>query len=230
MSFPRTDAELAIWMKNFAQAFGTHAATLGFAPADVAAVQADAAMLDYLIGDLVPTYQSATQARTAYKNLIKDGPLGAPGGDPPHAPAIAAAPATVAPGIVPRLRQWIQRIKAASNYTPAIGQDFDIVGTEKDAFDDATTAKPTAKATALTGGHVRIEFNKRRFDGVWIESRRKGEADWTPLGVDLFSPYMDTRPPMQAGTPEVREYRLRYYDNDAPVGEWSDIVSATTTP
>lgn len=41
---------------------------------------------------------------------------------------------------------------------------------------------------------------------------------------------MDTRPPLQPNTPEVREYRGRFYDNDAPVGEWSDVVSITTKP
>lgn len=230
MSFPKADADLSIWIKNFGQAFATHATTLGFSAADVEAVQSDAAMFAYLVSDLLPSYQAAIQARTAYKNLLKNGPIGAPGGDPPPAPASGAAPKTVAPGILPRLRQWIQRIKAAPNYTEAIGQDFDIIGTEKDALDDTATARPTAKASAQPGSQVRIEFNKRGFDGVLIEGRRKGETDWTPLGVDLFSPFIDTRPPVQAGTPEVREYRLRFLLRDEAVGEWSDIISAITTP
>lgn len=230
MSIPKGEPELSIWLKNFAQGFATHGPALGFTAAEVAAVQADAAMLDYLISDLIPTYKSGLDARYSYKNLIKNGPAGAPGGAPPPAPSTGAAPATVAPGVLPRLRQLVQRIRYAPGYTEDIGKDLGIEDEEGSNAVDTDTAKPTAKATALPNHHVRIEFNKRRFDGVWIESRRKGDADWIPLGVDLYSPYMDTRPPAQAGTPEVREYRLRFYEGDAPIGEWSDIISITTTP
>lgn len=230
MAIPRSEPELLIWLKNFAQAFSTHGPALGFTAAEVAAVQADAAMLDYLVADLIPRHKSALDARYSYKNLIKNGPAGSPGGDPPPDPPKGTAPATVAPGVMPRLRQLVQRIRYAPGYTKDIGDELGMTGDDGGNVVDPDTAKPTAKATVLTGSQVRIEFDKRRFDGVWIESRRKGDADWTPLGVDLFSPYMDTRPPAQAGTPEVREYRLRYYDKDAPVGEWSDIISVTTTP
>lgn len=44
------------------------------------------------------------------------------------------------------------------------------------------------------------------------------------------SPFVDTRPPLEAGKAEVREYRLRYLRRDEPVGEWSDIITATTRP
>jgi hypothetical protein len=230
MSYPKADAELVIWFKNFAQKFGTHAPVLGFTAADVSAVQADAAMLNYLVGDVLPTYQNALQARTTYKNSMKDGPIGAPGGDPPAAPVTGAAPATVAPGIVPRLRQWIQRIKAAPNYTEAVGQDLDIIGVEKDAPGGDPKAKPTGKATALPDSQVRIEFNKRGHDGVVVEGRRAGEPGWMPLGIDLYSPFIDTRPPVESGKPEAREYRMRYLLRDEPTGEWSDILSVTTTP
>jgi hypothetical protein len=230
MSYPKADAEFVIWYKNFAQKFAAHAPALGFTAADVSAVQADGAMLDFLISDLLPTYQAALQARTSYKNLIKDGPLGTQGGDPPAAPSLGTAPATVAPGVVPRLRQLIKRIKSAPNYTQSIGQDLDITGAEGNAPGDVEKAKPAAKGFALPGSQVRIEFKKSGFDGVFIECRRKGETDWTKLGIDLFSPFIDARPPLEAGVPEVREYRLRFLLRDEAVGEWSDIISVITTP
>ena len=130
---------------------------------------------------------------------------------------------------MPRLRNLVNRIRLAPGYTEDIGKDLGIADEGSTSAPD-TTAKPTVKATAETGGHVRIEFNKRGFEGVWIEGRRKADADWAFLGIDLHSPFMDTRPPIQPNAPEVREYRLRYYDNDQPVGEWSDIKSVVTTP
>lgn len=37
-------------------------------------------------------------------------------------------------------------------------------------------------------------------------------------------------PPLTPGGSETREYRLRYLDRDEAVGDYSDIISATTTP
>lgn len=68
MPIPRTDTDLVLWLTNFANSFAAHAAALGFTEADVNAVRADAAMVNYLFGDLLPTYKSALQSRTSYKN------------------------------------------------------------------------------------------------------------------------------------------------------------------
>lgn len=229
MSYPKSEAELVIWFKNFAQVLSTHATALGLTAAEVAAMQADAAMLDFLITDFVPTTQAGLQSRVAFKNVLKDGPIGETGGDFPPPPAIGTPPTMVAPGILPRLRQLIQRIKTSPNYTEAIGQALAIVGAEKNTPDD-TSAKPTGKAIALPMSQVRLEFVKRGYSGVSIESRRAGETNWTVLGTDNFSPYIDTRPPLQAGKAEVREYRMRFLRRDEAVGEWSDISSVSTQP
>jgi len=231
MPIPRTDNELMVWLNNFSTSFGSHATALGFAEADVNSVKADAAMLNYLVGDLVPTYKAALQSRTSYKGLLMSGPVGAPGGEPPPLPTTATAPALVTPGIVPRLRLLVQRIQLAPGYTDAIGLNLGINGPDGGATAAAeASAKPTAKAAALAGSQVRIDFSKGDSDGVQVECRRAGESGWQPLGTDNYSPFVDMRPPMEAGKPEVREYRLRYVLHDEPFGEWSDIVSATTKP
>jgi hypothetical protein len=230
MAIPKGEAQLVIWMKTFAQAFATRGPALGFTAAEVAAVQADAAMLDYIISDMIPTSKAGLDARYSYKDLMKNGPLGSPGGALPTTPATGTPPALVAPGILPRLRQLIARIKAAPAYTADIGDDLGITGKDDGNTVDPTTAKPTFKAVVLPLHQVRLDFIKGGFDGVWIESKRTGEPNWSFLGIDLSSPYLDARQPAQAGTPETREYRMRYYDNDAPVGQWSDIITVTTMP
>ncbi len=60
--------------------------------------------------------------------------------------------------------------------------------------------------------------------------QRAGETTWTMLGTDTSSPYLDSRPPLVAGQPEVRRYRLRYVVNDVPVGNYSAVASITTVP
>ncbi|MEX2242570.1 MAG: hypothetical protein WD716_01860 [Fimbriimonadaceae bacterium] len=56
---------------------------------------------------------------------------------------------------------------------------------------------------------------------------RASETEWTLITVDTNNPYVDGRPPLVPNTPELRQYRARYRDNDLPVGDWSDTVSAT---
>ena len=70
----------------------------------------------------------------------------------------------------------------------------------------------------------------RRILGALIIPGKAAPPDWTLLGTHNYSPYVDTRPPLTPGSSETREYRLRYLDHDDPVGDYSDIISATTTP
>lgn len=228
MPIPRTEPELVAWYKNFVNNVSSHAEALGL-PADaLSGVQRDANMLDYLVSELVPSHQAALQARIAYKNTLKDGPLGTPMPQPPPAPVTSGQPPAVAPGILPRLRQLVARIKAAPGYNETIGRNLGIIGEEPSA--PAGPAKPTAKASPQPGGEVKIEFGKAGFDGVIIEGRRGSETAWGRLATDNYSPYLDTRPPLDAGSPEVRQYRLRFIERDEAVGEWSDIITTTITP
>lgn len=231
MAIPRTDNELAFWLNNFSTSFAAHAASLGFAEADVNSVKADAAMLNYLVGELLPTYKSALQARSSYKTLILSGPVGSPGGALPPPPALGAAPNAVAPGILPRLRNLVQRIQLAPGYNEAVGLDLGIDGTGVSVGRAAPDSrKPILKARSNGPGTVQVDFSKEKSDGVFIESRRAGEAVWQSLGIDSYSPFIDDRLPAEAGKPEVREYRARYILRDQPTGDWSDIVTATFVP
>jgi len=75
-----------------------------------------------------------------------------------------------------------------------------------------------------------VVWVKGVYDGVQIESQRAGETLWTLIGMDTSSPYLDSRAPLAAGVPEIRCYRLRYFPNDVPTGNYSDIVTVTTIP
>lgn len=230
MGIPRTDIELTLWLANFSNSFASHATALGFTEADVSSVRADAAMLNYLLSDLLPTYKSALQARTSYKNLVMTGPIGRAGGALPPPPATGPAPTVVPPGIIPRLRNLVQRIQLAPGYTEVIGLDLGITGPEGVPSAPDSAAKPTLKARSTGPGTVQVDFTKEKFDGVIIESRRTGDDGWQSLGLDSYSPYIDDRPPVEAGKPEARQYRARYMLRDQPTGEWSDIVTATFVP
>src|ERR1044071_7153284 len=200
MPIPRSDSELMVWLNNFNTAFAAHAAALGFSDAEVNSNHADTAMVSYLIGDLTPSFKGASRACNNYKDLIIDGPVGRLGGDPPGAPVVAEPPLTVPPGVLPRLRNRIQRIQLSPNYTEAIGLELGIVGAEGGGPSaPAAQPKPTLKARSNGPGTVQVDFSKEKFDGVFIESRRAGETGWQSLGLDNYSPYIDDRPPLEAG-------------------------------
>jgi len=230
MGIPRADADLALWFTNFSTSFEAHAAALGFAEADVNSVKADAAMVNFLVGDFIPTYKSAFQARTSFKNRVINGAAGAAAVAVPGPPATGPVPAAVAPGVVARLRVLVQRIQLSPGYTEAAGIELGIAGPESGGSASDTPPKPALKARSNGPGTVQVDFTKERYDGVYIESRRVGEAEWQSLGLDSYSPYIDDRPPAEAGKPEARQYRARYMLRDQPTGEWSDIVTATFVP
>ncbi len=89
---------------------------------------------------------------------------------------------------------------------------------------------PTFEAVAQPNSEVRQNWVKSSSDGVLMEGQRGSETEWTPLGTDRFSPYLDGRAPLVAGQPEVRRYRMRYLDGDDPAGNWSPVASVTTVP
>lgn len=59
---------------------------------------------------------------------------------------------------------------------------------------------------------------------------RKERIGWVNLGVDLYSPFVDTRPLAAPNTPEVREYRMCHLDGDTPLLNWSPVLVVTVEP
>jgi hypothetical protein len=224
---PKTDNDLLVWFNSFQLKFATYGPTLGFTAGDVTAVNDDYNMLAYLVS-AAELKRNESQARTSYKNVVRDGPLGTVQPTPPSVPTLAPPATIVAPGIVPRLRALVQRLKTHPAYTESIGTDLGVIGAAVTA--PTTTPKPSATATAEPGSTVRIDWVKSGFDGVLVEGQRGEETVWATLGTDLQSPYIDTRASLQPGVPEVRRYRLRYLKGDQPTGDNSDTITVTTTP
>jgi hypothetical protein len=227
-SVPRTNAEVAAWALHLAGKIDTHAPALALAADEVAALKADAAMIDWSI-KAAASLRASTQQFTAFKEALLDGPIGTAPSAVPAAPTLAKAPAAVPTGAIPRTRALAQRIKKAVAYTEAIGLDLGIVASGADLAAGGS-AKPTFRATALAHSENRLDWVKGPHSGVVIQGRRPGENDWSDLGRDNYSPYVDGRPPLAAGASETREYRMRYLDKDTEVGEWSDVVSVVTIP
>ena len=219
---PAREDELLPWFNNFNTKLPGYAATLALNPGDLTTVADDTAMVGFAVNN-VTIFKAEQKEWVDFKNLTLYGPVGSPTPGVPTVPPVAA-PTLVAPGIIRRTRDIVLRIKAHPNYTEVIGEDLGIVGAEQAGAD---LVKPDGKAEALPNHEVKITFVKAGHDGVDVESQRAAETAWSYLAFDGFSPYIDNRPPLSVGQPEERRYRLRYRDNDLPVGEYSDVYVVT---
>ncbi|MBK7873418.1 MAG: hypothetical protein IPJ74_23515 [Saprospiraceae bacterium] len=120
-----------------------------------------------------------------------------------------------------KLRKIIARIKAHRNYSDSLGQELGIIGS-KSSF-DSVTFKPKPKV-AVSGGMVRIKFQKKGIDGVNVYRRRKGEAEWQFRARDNNSPYEERIQLENPAQPEHWEYRLIGVIKDVEIGQPSDVV------
>jgi len=131
-------------------------------------------------------------------------------------------------GAVNRVFALVQVIKASPAYTEAIGLEMGIVGEE----DTTELLIPTFRLVLENGTAcqcVRNIFEKGDNDAVYLEGRR-GTDPWGFLAIDTESPYLDDRPLLVPGQPEVREYRMRMYDDAQPTGDWSPVQKITVSP
>lgn len=119
------------------------------------------------------------------------------------------------------IRREVLRFKAHKLYTEAIGQELGIVSSKK-TF-DPSTYKPKPKAE-VSGGIVRIKFQKKGVDGVNVYSRRKGEVAWQFRARDNNSPYEERIQLENLAQPEHWEYRLIGVIKDVEIGLPSDVV------
>ncbi len=199
---PATDADFLVWHDNFNLNLAAQGIKYGLTAEDLAVVAADNA-------DLHAKMASATQAAALAKQATADKAVSRGKADA-DARAIA------------------RRIKAHPEYAASVGMVLGIEGAEDTT--DLSSAKPTLAAVDLGGGRVELSFNKSKSQGVNIYSQREGEARPIFLARDTASPYLDSRPLLIAGKPEMRRYSAVYVLNDAEIGLFSDELKVNCAP
>ena len=226
---PIRENERIAWSLNFEQEFAGLAAGLGFTNLELTALLQDAAAMRHAI--LVAQAGAAfSKSCTAFKNDLLGGvgenqttPLVPVFNTPPAPPELVDA------GIIERLSKAMNRAKLSAGYTQTIGETL-MIATQPTDSSISPDAKTTITPTSMTGSIVRLDWTKGKFDGVFIESQRSDETEWKEIGFDMRSPFEDVRPPLAAGKPEERRYRMRYFIDNTAVGMWSDVVVVITIP
>ncbi len=220
---PDSDPGKVNWLNNFAEKKETHAALFGFDSTSVTQTEQDALMFAYIVG-VIDQNKQDSQEFTTYKKILRDGPKSQPTATFPSYEPPAPVPTIVPADIFGRVSDDVAVIKANTNYTPALGQDFDIIGAAS-TFDPATyTTKISGKA--FPDG-VELKFSKKGASGVNFYTRMRGEASWQFLVKALTSPIIDTRALAVSGTAEVREYMAIGIKGNNEIGLESNIITVT---
>ena len=236
--YPSSQDQEPEWLENFVATLPGVAAQLTLTAAQVEAAVADARWLIYVIGGWVGVARTFPEAATAAAKEARAGVGSAPlvlpvltlpplpAGDPTATPPIPPV-VPMPPGALDRIFRLVKDIKNKIGYTPTIGADLRIVGGEQVVPD---MPKFSVKAIQGTGCEcVQITYYKYGRAGVYIESRR-GAGAWEFLAISSESPYLDERPLLVPGVPEVREYRIRFYDKSQPTGPWTAVEKVTVSP
>lgn len=224
---PLAIADRVLWLANFAAKLPAYVAKYGLTPADATDMANAAAYLGWLIDYLNVAEPSIQKARQFARQLMDGAPDDAPAALPPTAIALPPAPTAVAPDIFGRAAGLAAAIKARPNYNPADGDDLGIEG-------ETVTGKPKAemqpelRVRAGNGGHPEVVWVKSGMDGIRIYVDR-GNGQFVLLAMDTVPNYIDTHALPPAGQSAVWRYRGIYVEDDAEVGQPSDVVSFTVT-
>lgn len=126
------------------------------------------------------------------------------------------------------IRAEAKRIKARADYTANLGKQLGIEGTI--TSNDLDNATPTLTASDRTGGVISLSFTKYHSDGINVYSQRDNDSDWLLLGRATVSPFIDSRPLLQTGKPELRRYTAIYMSKDKEIGKFSNDLVVSCAP
>lgn len=227
--YPTAIPDQTLWLTNFKAKLPDAANRLGFPPAQYTTIIKDASYLIYLLGSWIEPLRVFTKSCTRF---IEDMQVGSGSRERPAwtEPPLPEGVEEVDAGALRRIFAFVQVLKRTPGCDTAMQRDLRLLPRP----DAAEHAAPGLKITVIRGEtceEVKARFFKYKHEGVWIESRRGGqEAPWEHVGVTTASPWFDRRPLLVADQPEVREYRLRFWDKGEPNGEWTAVSRATVSP
>jgi hypothetical protein len=224
--FPRTEAERLLMMNKWVDVLTEYQVTLTITPAEMDQLTLDAETYGYLV-----QFASALSDRKEQFNDFKATIFNDDKADLPEAPSFASPslPGPVEPGIIPRFRKLIQRVKVHPNYTEQIGEALDLI-VDSPSFVDIENLIPELKFQSLEDEVVRVSFKKERQDGLRLEYRSVGDPTWQLAGIYTRSPGEHHVPSAIAGQPEHREYRGALIKGNQKVSQWSAIYKVVTRP
>lgn len=189
-----------LWLTNFVAKLAVHGAGLGVTPAKQTA-------LSTKVTDFQTAVNDAEAAKTTYHSKVAD--------------ARISQRAVISD--LGGARSIVNEIQESPALTDIIAQDLGIIALE-DSFDPNTLVPIIKKLLATGEGWVLVNFLKGKAERINIYCKRGNETEFTLIGSDGESPYLDSRANL-TDAPEKREYKIRIVINDVEVGQFSAVVS-----
>ncbi len=214
--YPTDRAGQMNWHKNFAKEFPKVGESLGFSQAEIANGVNDSNYAVYILETLGPDIESdpGHAGRAVLDGQSQGSYVDLPGG--------AGAPPAVRPGIDTRRQARVERIKAHSKFTDAIGKLLKIVSAKL----DPKQYKAELGQPRQTGPNVTIPFRKAggEVSGINLYRQAKGESSPHLVGFFWRTPAIDTKP----GSGQLT-YTARAVIHDKEIGQPSDAVAVNVS-
>jgi len=219
--FPRRDANQVPWLDNLQTNIADYYGALGIGADRQAKIQLVLAWLIWSGQTFGPTRRSDGKAATAWRKQLASGASNPDISARPPVPTVLSEPeAEPFCGMLTWLFEEIARWKKAEGYTEVIGRTLNIIGLAPTAHSEA----PELAQGNVGGAGVELLFNLYGHSGVWVESQRPGEADFSFLVIRTGTRYLDTRPLLVPDQPEWRLYRACWWDEDTPSRIYGRVI------
>lgn len=226
--YPVAISEQVLWLHQFARTLVSCIGVLGIQEQHLREGIADALWLAYVVG---PYRTELRRFAPAATRVIEHAQTGK-GHDPltltPYLlPPLPEGVVPRPPGALKRIFNLVVIIKHASGYNDSIGRQLGILPRE----DTREFPVPTFKIRVAAGDlnqKVIIRYSRHGQSAVFIQCQ-VGDGDWDAGTPAFGSLYEDTRPLRVPGQPELRRYRMRYWQGK-PFGDWTDVVTVTVGP
>jgi hypothetical protein len=228
--YPVPIPQQVLWLQNFANSLPEYRSHLRIVPQELDDVVADARWLAYVVGRWRTAARHFAKASTAG---IESAQTGREDSGPLlpvwTLPALPEGVEPRRPGGLKRIFRCVAQIKADPGYTDGIGALLGILPNH----DSAVHTVPTVRFKVLPGPtnqKVAIRTSKHGRYAVLIQTRLAEEDDWADLAIAARHLYEDIRPLRHPGQPELRHYRLRFWDRGHAIGDWTEVATLTIGP
>jgi hypothetical protein len=225
--FPRDLVTQAAWMRNFAGQFASVGPGLGFSPAEIAEVEADAEAISWLSANQTAV-EAFRRAAAEYRRHVLEGKPGSLPGTFPQ-PGSLTPPAGISVGIYKRIVRIVNRARAAPGFSAETAAAL-AIDPLRPADANLNDAKPNPGLKAEPGNVVIVRFVRGGFDGLDLQMKVDKEEAWTNAGRLLRSPGLINVPPGPENLPRAVQVRARFLVGNEAVGQYSDIDTISTIP
>jgi len=224
--FPLSLSEQAAFYKNFTRVFAENAAALGFTAEDVANLEADNAVMQFL----AQTQISLKHFRLSFQGFRDNMTRGIVENANEFMPFPASdIPPGVEPNMFDRLFFLSDRITSAKGYNAALGELFGILPKSSPSL-KPNELEPRIKAKAVGEANLEVRFVRGKTAGVNLYFIRSRETEIHDLGKFFYSPAIVEIPLLDKNKPELIQIFARYLIGNDIAGKSSPSIELVVAP